>query len=199
MQKLLHEMNLHLDSVLSDITGKGGMLIMDAIVEFQINLKRLIQINLEFNTQDGNDTQQLVPMMQSAQEAMQCKQISGVADTGYYNGEQLKQCDVQSMTVYVAMPEPPKGRQGRFGRAVFRYEADADVYVCPANEKLRRAGSCRKQGKFYLTYRSDTATCSRCEKAKQCLSKSAVTVVSNVENMRTWWSGIGSGWRTIRA
>ena len=45
-------MNLHLDSVLSDITGKGGMLIMDAIVEFQINLKRLIQINLEFNTQD---------------------------------------------------------------------------------------------------------------------------------------------------
>ena len=52
MQKLLHEMNLHLDSVLSDITGKGGMLIMDAIVEFQINLKRLIQINLEFNTQD---------------------------------------------------------------------------------------------------------------------------------------------------
>ena len=32
MQKSLHEMNLHLDTVLSDITGKSGMLIMDAIL-----------------------------------------------------------------------------------------------------------------------------------------------------------------------
>ena len=124
-------------------------------------------------TQDGNDTQLLAPMMQSAQEAMQCEKLSGVADAGYFSGEQLKQCEEQSMTVYVAIPQPPKGREGRFGREEFRYDADEDIYVCPQNQKLILAGSCRDKDKLYLTYRSDTATCSRREKSKQCLSKTA--------------------------
>ena len=125
-------------------------------------------------TQDGNDTEQLASMMRAAKETTESEELSGVADSGYYSGEQLKQCEEESMTVYVAIPKQSKriGREGRFGTEDFGYEADQDVYVCPAGQKLARAGTSSKRGRRYHTYRSDTATCSRCELSAKCLPKS---------------------------
>ncbi len=126
-------------------------------------------------TQDGNDTQQLAPMLRAAKDATGSEELCGLADKGYFSGEQLKQCEEQSLTVYVPIPKQPnrRGRDGRFGSDDFRYDKDADLYVCPAEQQLVRAGSATNSGRRYHTYRSDVATCSRCELSTQCLSESA--------------------------
>ncbi len=115
--------------------------------------------------QDGNDTQQLASMTQAAQAATGSEELSVLADKGYYNSEQLKQCEDGSASVYVPIPEQSKrrGKDGRFGTEDFRYDAERDVYVCPAKQQLVRSGGLSHKGdRRYHTYRSDAAVCSRC-------------------------------------
>ena len=121
-------------------------------------------------TQDGNDSQQLAPMMREAKDAMESEELTVLADAGYYNSEQLKQCEEESATVYVPIPKQSKrrGKDGRFGSEDFRYDANEDVYVCPANQKLVRSGGLsHKQGRGDHSYRSDTAVCGQCELSKK--------------------------------
>ena len=47
--------------------------------------------------QDGNDTRQLEPMMTQARAATGSPRLSGLADAGYFSGEQLKSCEAQGM------------------------------------------------------------------------------------------------------
>ena len=125
-------------------------------------------------TQDGNDTQQLAPMMRAAKAATESEELCVLADKGYYNTEQLKQCEDESTTVYVPIPKQSqrRGKDGRFGTEDFRYDAEQDVYVCPANQKLARTGGLSHKGdRRYHIYGSDAAICSRCEQSPKCLPK----------------------------
>ncbi len=86
-------------------------------------------------TQDGNDKKQLQPMMTAAAETLGNDELKGLADTGYHSAEQLDACEQKGFEVLVAEPQHAshKGRDGRFGRDDFKYDAEADVYVCPAD------------------------------------------------------------------
>lgn len=56
-------------------------------------------------TQDGNDSHQLVPMLAKVQDILHSENLIGLADSGYYEGNQLKIYEEQHITVYVAFPE----------------------------------------------------------------------------------------------
>ena len=66
--------------------------------------------------QDGNDFRQYEPMMTKACEATGNSGLIGLADTGYYNGPHLKECEDRGMDVYVPIPRQ-RGRKGQ-GRSV---------------------------------------------------------------------------------
>jgi transposase len=74
-------------------------------------------------TQDGNDTQQLAPMLAKAQDILQSDHLTGLGDAGYYDGEQIKTCEQQGIQVYVAIPDKSKAiaKQGRTTRDQFCY------------------------------------------------------------------------------
>ena len=123
--------------------------------------------------QDGNDTRQLDPMMTQSRAATGSAGLSGLADAGYFSGEQLKSCEAQGMEVYLPIPKHAchKGKGGRFGSDDFRYDAQDDTVVCPAGQRLVRSGSDSNKGKLYFNYRTTAAVCRECSLSGRCLAK----------------------------
>jgi len=127
-------------------------------------------------TQDGNDSQQLAPMLKKAQQVLQSVNLTGLADTGYYEGNQLKQCEEENICVYVAIPDKSRQmvNQGLFTRERFKYDTEQDVYICPNDEALKPHGKPhQKNKKWLIRYASQTRVCSECILREQCLPKNA--------------------------
>lgn len=127
-------------------------------------------------TQDGNDTHQLVSMLAKAQDILQANNLTGLADSGYYEGTQLKACEDQSITVYVAIPDKSKAiaAKGRFTREQFSYDPEQDCYSCPQGNPLAASGKAhQKNGKWLTRYQSKATDCNPCPLREQCLGEKA--------------------------
>ena len=55
-------------------------------------------------TNEGLDNHQLLLMAQSAKQMLDRRELEVVADMGYYNQEELKQCAEAGITAYVSKP-----------------------------------------------------------------------------------------------
>jgi len=129
-------------------------------------------------TQDGNDTQQLAPMLAKTQEILGTENITGLADSGYYNSKQIKACEDQGATVYVPMPKysDAVAKQGRFGRDEFHYDTEKDIYLCPQGSELAPSKKpVLKKKREVVIYKSKVAVCDECPLRSQCLPQKAKT------------------------
>jgi len=99
-------------------------------------------------TQEGNDRQQLVPMLEKAQEILQSEHLVGLADTGYHSGEQIRQAEEKGFEVYVPEPKATTAaeKDGRFTREQFHYDEAKDRYTCPQGEALEACGKPQERG-----------------------------------------------------
>ncbi len=92
-----------------------------------------------------------------------------IADAGYYSGPDIKDTQDAGMTALV-----PKGdtsgseKKGIFNRSLFKYEADKDVYICPASKELTYRFSGVEKGLTVKKYFLDIMTCSACALRPQC-------------------------------
>jgi hypothetical protein len=122
---------------------------------------------------DGNDTGQLYPMAQAARDALGAETLTVLADTGYYNGNALKACEADAIVAYV----PPAKRsarlqaQGRISHEAFVYDAEADVYRCPAGKVLTPSAGRKINtgGRVEIRYTSRKADCDGCPLRARCL------------------------------
>ena len=65
------------------------------------------------------------------------EKLDVVADRGYFDSEEILACDRAGITVTLPKPMTSRAKaQGRFGKQDFRYVAEEDVYVCPADQRL---------------------------------------------------------------
>jgi hypothetical protein len=127
-------------------------------------------------TQNGNDVHQLAPMLAKAQDILHSENLTGLADSGYYEGDQLKTCEDQNITVYVAIPDKSKAiaAKGRFTREQFNYDLEQDCYVCPQGNPLTTSGAAhQKNGKWLTRYKSKGTDCNQCPLREQCLGEKA--------------------------
>lgn len=127
-------------------------------------------------TQDGNDRQQLVPMLEKAQEVLQSERLVGLADTGYHSGEQIQQAEAKGFEVYVPEPKATTAaeKDGRFTREQFQYDETADRYTCPNGEVLEACGKPQERGgKRVQAYKSKVSACAACPLRTQCLAEKA--------------------------
>jgi len=127
-------------------------------------------------TQAGNDTQQLMPMLEKAQAVLPSEPLTGLADSGYYSGEQLKQAHEQGIELYVPIPNKKgsAGKDGRFTRDRFSYDGEQDCYHCPQGERMARCGQLRVQGdRNVWIYKSKKSACKNCPLRPQCLTEQA--------------------------
>jgi len=68
-------------------------------------------------TNVGNDRAQLAPMAKAAQETLGAEELHVIADRGYFDGEQVKECVEAGLTVTLPKPQTSGAKAGgRFGK-----------------------------------------------------------------------------------
>ena len=115
------------------LLSKRGHVVAGYNVQIAVDAKHKLIATSEV-VNDGNDTGQLYEVAEAAKEALGVETLRAVADTGYYNGATLKECEEGGIVAYVPPPRRTGGleEQGRFTHEAFGYDAEADVYRCPA-------------------------------------------------------------------
>ena len=115
------------------------------------------------------DRGQLCPVAKEVQIALGKQDVTVIADKGYYSGPDIKDTQDAGMVVLV-----PKGdtsaseKKGIFNRSLFKYDANKDVYVCPANQELPYRFTSVEKELTVKRYWVDAPTCRACELKSQC-------------------------------
>jgi len=83
----------------------------------------------------GHDRNALAGMAHQARVAMGKNHLLVLADRGYFNGEQIRQCELDGNTPMVPKPLTSGAKfEGRFDKRDFIYDAKRDAYKCPAGK-----------------------------------------------------------------
>ncbi|MBW4542428.1 MAG: IS1182 family transposase [Myxacorys chilensis ATA2-1-KO14] len=120
-------------------------------------------------TNEVSDQLWLAAMALQAQEVMDVEEIEAVADRGYYDSQNVKQCVDAGITPYVSKPPTSKnGPLGRFTKEAFTYDGELDVYRCPAGERLTFRFEATQKGRMMRNYELPSRVCRNCELKMQC-------------------------------
>jgi len=151
---------------------KRGQTIPGYNVQIAVDSKHKLIVANEV-VQDGNDAHQLTPMLEKAQDILASENLEGIADSGYHNGTEIKACEDQGITVYVAVKKASNkaSELGRFGRQDFKYDEEQDCYLCPqGNQLLPNKNPQIVAEKNMIRYRISSTTCNACPLRKQCIT-----------------------------
>ena len=106
-------------------------------------------------------------MATAALDIMEADEIEAIADKGYFKSEEILACEEAGITPTVSKPlTSGSSAKGRFDRADFVYDADKDVYVCPAGEHLIYRFTNKEAGKTLRSYWS--SHCGGCVIKDKC-------------------------------
>ena len=118
-------------------------------------------------TNVGSDRHQLAKMAEAAREALGSRELTAIADRGYYSGEEIKACDDAGIVPLVPKCLTSNSRAGgRYDKSDFVYDPERDAYRCPAGEyAIRRFTSVEKGMNIYKYWSS---ACPRCALRSRC-------------------------------
>jgi hypothetical protein len=106
-------------------------------------------------TNDPTDHAHLAEMALRAKETLGVEQLEVVADMGYYDGAEVKQCAAAGVTAYIPKPLTSVNRKrGLFTKQDFVYDEAQDCYRCPAGEELTyryESFELNRQIRYYAT------------------------------------------------
>ncbi len=140
-------------------------------VQAAVDVKHDLIVAVEVE-QKANDRSSLCDISTAAKEELGAEQIEVVADKGYHSGEELARCEQAGIITYVPAQANRGGNSSKDGRAVhrkedFRYDAEKDVYHCPAGQQLH-AGEKTTKGKEQVTPYTNKTACRNCALKDQC-------------------------------
>ena len=108
-------------------------------------------------------------MAAAANDVMTTDQLTEIADKGYYKGEEIVASDETGISVVVPKPMTSNAAaRGQFDKADFAYDVGADVYICPAGEKLTNRFTSQQDGKEMKSYAS--GACAGCVPLIDCFA-----------------------------
>ena len=120
-------------------------------------------------TNAGHDRDQLAPMGQQAQEVLEAKELTALADRGYFKGEQILECQSSGITALVPKPQTSNNQaKGQFDKRDFRYIPKDNEYQCPAGQRAIWRFKTLENGQIIHKYW--TSACPRCPIKAQCTS-----------------------------
>ncbi|XGW00924.1 MAG: transposase (plasmid) [Leptolyngbya sp. BL-A-14] len=120
-------------------------------------------------TNDGTDQTSLAAMALQAQQALDVVALDVVADRGYYDAQNIKQCLDAGLTTSVAKPPTSRnGPQGHFTKEAFVYDTETDEYECPAGQRLPFRYESLEKGRQKRHYKHSAAACRDCKLRAQC-------------------------------
>lgn len=136
-------------------------------VQISVDAKHKLIVDHEV-TNECNDMNQLSSMAVRAKEVLEVESLEVVADAGYYNSEEIKDCTEQDIVPYIPATNPSMNKKvGLYTKEDFRYDAESDCYWCPAGEALRfRCCGTNRHGRKMRYY--TTKACKTCALKPQC-------------------------------
>ena len=118
-------------------------------------------------TNVGHDRQQLSTMAQQAVQATGNQALTVLADRGYFNGEQIRECEQQGINTLVPKPLTSNNKAaGRFDKRDFTYLAERNEYRCPAGQSAIWRQTTVEKGMTLHRYWS--SACPKCPMKAQC-------------------------------
>ena len=124
---------------------KHGQTVAGYNVQVAIDAKHKLIVASEV-VNDGNDTGQLHAVADAAKQALGVETLTVLADSGYYNGETLKDCEADGITAYVPPPSGTGGWPRRAGSAT-RRSATTSMPMSIAVRRRTAAADERPQGR----------------------------------------------------
>ncbi len=143
-----------------------GSGIVDYNVQTAVDTRHHIIVAHEV-TKVGTDRAQLKNMSLQAKAAIGCNKLSVVADRGYYNGPEIKDCEDNGITIYLPKCQTSGNQdKGLFGKRDFIYDTEKDEYKCPAGERAIYRSRHEEKGKTIKCYWS--SSCKHCQIKFHC-------------------------------
>lgn len=111
----------------------------------------------------------LSKMAKSAKETFEVEELKALADKGYYNVDDLIECEKENIITYVSKQAFSNATgEAEFYIDKFKYDKEQNVYICPKGQKLysRRQKPIDENTKE-IVYRNFEA-CGKCEFKDKC-------------------------------
>ena len=124
-------------------------------------------------SQHANDMQEVEPALKVLSETTDGAPVGKWSmDNGYFSGPNLHAVDKHGIDSYIATDKGEKPAASdlenvdrKFVKADFTYDAETDVFICPAGEKLITNPSSKAKRK---SYRADKNICKECSCQSRC-------------------------------
>lgn len=115
----------------------------------------------------GHDRTQLPPMSRQVQQILNRKEITVIADRGYFSGVEILACEEQGITPLVPKPITSNNRaKGLFDKRDFIYLQQSNEYLCPAGERAKWRFPAVENGMVFDKYWS--SSCPTCPMKPRC-------------------------------
>ena len=135
-------------------------------VQMSVDEKHKMIVDHEV-TNEVTDRSLLRQMSERAKEALGVEELDVLADMGYYDGQQVKECIEEGITPYIPKADTSANRKlGLFAKDDFRYDSEQDCYWCPSGEKLTYRFQTIEKGRGRKYYA--TPACSQCKPKSKC-------------------------------
>jgi len=128
-------------------------------------------------TQSGSDYGELLGAVERVEQSTGQKPKQVVADGGFTSRENVVAMDEKAIDLIGSLDEHNEQSAGQMRRRgvteafypqAFVYDAEPDVYRCPAGELLRHEGQEKRAGVVHHRYRALAASCTACRFKSQC-------------------------------
>jgi hypothetical protein len=154
--------------------GEGGT-VPSYNVQLVTDTAHGLIVNVEATT-DAIDYRQLEPALNRCRQTVECLPKQIVADGDYTNHASVQAAEVSKVDFYGSWHDSWKpteydahGRRGKFISSEFPYDAEHNVYVCPAGKRLTlHVVKNNEHGVRLQIYRAPKAACRSCPLRDQC-------------------------------
>jgi len=132
-------------------------------------------------TNEVTDFKQLANVALTAKANLEVKQAEVLADAGYYNAAEVSRCAEAGLRAYVPKADTSANTaRGLYGKRRFQYDAQKDVYVCPAGAELTYRFATYELGRELRYYRA--SGCKGCALKPQCTRNKNNRTITREEN-----------------
>jgi transposase len=132
-------------------------------------------------TNEVTDSQQLASVALEAKANLDLPRTEVVADAGYYNAAEVSRCVEQNITPYIPKSDTSANTaRGLYGKSQFKYDANQDVYVCPAGAPLTYRFSTYELGRGLRYYRG--GGCRQCALKSRCTRNRANRTITREDH-----------------
>jgi transposase len=126
-------------------------------------------------TNECTDVQQLSSVAREAKETLAVEKLEVVADPGYYNNADVSVCIEKNITPYIRKCDTSANTaRGLYAKKDFTYDAQKDVYRCPAGTELTHRFDTYELGRSLRYYR--THACAKCPLKEKCTRNQSRTI-----------------------